>query len=302
LTPSRSAIVLVAASVAAFAVFDTGIKLVTMAAPIAVVIWARYVFQCMISGATLLPRHGTRLLRTQQPYLQALRGALLMLSTIFSVLSLHAMPVGEVTAIGLLTPLAITAVASRTSADPARMRHWLLLLGGLAGALIVIRPDHAALRPAMFLPLAMVASNAAFQILTSRLVRTESVATTHFYTGLAGACLASLALPFAWQTLGPTVWLLMAFLGLFVSIGHYLLAVAYTRVRPVELTPFLYFQIIFATLAGWVVFGDVPGPWAWVGIAMITGCGLAGTRPDALRGVARTAPQPFARAVAPGDS
>lgn len=302
MTHSRSAIVLVAAAVAAFAVFDTGIKLVTMAAPIVVVIWARYLFQCLISSATLLPRHGIRLLRTQHPYLQLLRGALLMLSTIFSVLSLNAMPVGEVTAIGLLTPLAITAAASRTSAEPVRIRHWLLLLGGLAGALIVIRPDHAGLKPAMFLPLAMVASNTAFQILTSRLVRTESVATTHFYTGLAGVCLASIALPFAWRTLGPTVWLLMAFLGLFVSIGHYLLAVAYSRVRPAELSPFLYFQIVFATLAGWMVFGDVPGPWAWAGIAMITACGLAGTRLDALRRVARTAPQPFTGAVAPGDS
>jgi len=288
------------AAVAAFAAFDTGIKFVTLAAPIAIVIWARYVLQFLISAFTLFPRHDAALFRTQQPRLQFARGVLLMLSTIFSVLSLGAMPVGEVTAIGMLTPLAITALASRTAAEPVDSGRWLLLVGGLLGALIVIRPDHAAFRAAMLLPLAMVGSNAAFQILTSRVVRTDSVATTHFYTGAVGAGLATLAVPFAWRILPAGTWLLVALLAVFVSVGHYLLAMAYARARPAVLTPFLYFQIVFATVAGWVVFSDVPGPWAWVGIALIAGCGLAGTRPSGRR--IGTAVPGLARAAAGGES
>lgn len=276
---SRVAVILIVAAVAAFAAFDTGIKFVTMAAPIATVIWARYMFQFLISGATLLPRHGRNLLYTRRPALQLLRGVLLMLSTVFSVISLNLMSVGEVTAIGMLAPLAITALAHRAAAEPVALKNWLLLIGGLIGALIVIRPDHASFKPATLLPLAMVASNSAFQVLTSRLLRTDKVATTHFYTGVVGAGLASLALPFGWRALAPAVWLLLALLGLFVSAGHYLLAMAYARARPAVLTPFLYCQIVFASVAGWIVFADVPGAYAWIGIAMITVCGIAGTRP-----------------------
>jgi drug/metabolite transporter (DMT)-like permease len=42
------------------------------------------------------------------------------------------------------------------------------------------------------------------------------------------------------------------------------------------LTPYLYAQIAFAMLAGWLVFSHVPDRWSLVGIAMIAVCGAGG--------------------------
>ena len=66
-------------------------------------------------------------------------------------------------------------------------------------------------------------------------------------------------------------------LGALSSSGHFLLILGYMRVRAATLTPFLYFQIVFATLVGWIGFGHAPDALTLLGIAIITGCGVLGT-------------------------
>ena len=94
-------------------------------------------------------------------------------------------------------------------------------------------------------------------------------------TGLQAA---SLALPFFWVTLAsPDLWMLLLLLGILGTVGHFVLILAYKRAQPSVLTPYLYGQIVFAMLGGWLVFSQVPDAWSLVGIALITGCGALGT-------------------------
>ena len=208
-------VLLVIAAVALFACFDTGVKIASALAPVGVVVWARYLFQVGVTAVTVLPRRGRALLRTERPGLQLLRGLCLLSLSVLAFFSLQVMPVGEFTAIVMLTPLLITLLAALTLGERISAWRWLLLAGGMAGALIVIRPKGEAqdLGWAALLPLGLVVSNALFQIITSRLARTEDPATTHFYTGLTGALLTSAALPWSWQQLSPTTWALLALLG-----------------------------------------------------------------------------------------
>ncbi|MEY4752601.1 MAG: hypothetical protein RJA44_276 [Pseudomonadota bacterium] len=271
------AILLVIAAVALFACFDTGVKVASGFASVGLVVWARYCFQVGITALTVLPRRGRALLHTQRPVLQLLRGLSLLMLSVLAFFSLKLMPVGEFTAIVMLTPLLITLLATLTLGERVTPLRWLLMGGGLLGALIVIRPHGDALGAAALLPLGLVGANAAFQIITSRLARSEDAATTHFYTGLVGALLTSVLLPWSWQTLPWSGWALLVLLGVLSSSGHYLLILGYMRARAATLTPFLYFQIIFATLAGWLWFGHAPDAATLLGIAIITGCGALGT-------------------------
>jgi drug/metabolite transporter (DMT)-like permease len=128
----------------------------------------------------------------------------------------------------------------------------------------------------MLLPLAMVGTYSAFQILTSKMVKTEDAVTMHFYTGWVGTLLASLALPFVWrlpQTAGQWAGLLL--MGTMGTIGHFLLILAYRRTSAATITPLLYVQIGFALLGGWLVFSHVPDGWSLIGILMIASCGAA---------------------------
>ena len=187
------------------------------------------------------------------------------------------MPVGEFTAIVMITPLAVTLLAATLLKEHVSRLRWALVAGGFAGTLVIIRPGGEAFGWASLLPLLLVASNASFQVLTSKLARTEDPITMHLYTGWVGTLLSALALPFAWAPLAdPWLWAVLCFMGLSATVGHYFLIMAYYRAPAATLTPYLYTQIAFAMLGGLLVFSHVPDKLSLAGIAMIAVCGAAG--------------------------
>ncbi|MEF7615323.1 DMT family transporter [Aquincola sp. MAHUQ-54] len=264
-------------AVACFAGLDTGTKMVSNVVPVVMAVWFRYLFQALVTALAMLPRRGLGMLRTRRPGLQFARGALLTASSAFSYLSLRHMPVGEFTAIVMLTPLIITLMAATSLGERITPLRWLCVGGGFVGALTVIRPGGEMFTVASLMPLGLVATNAAYQLLTSRLAKTEDAATMHFYTGCIGAGLATVLLPFAWTPLSAGVWTVLVLIGICSTLGHYLLILAYSRAPVAVLTPYLYLQIAFATLAGWIAFSHVPDGWSITGIAMIGVCGALGT-------------------------
>jgi drug/metabolite transporter (DMT)-like permease len=276
LSRAQQGIVLVIVAMACFAVLDGMAKYLGTLVPLVVAMWFRYMFQMTITGAVLLPRRGRSLFKTRHPWLQALRGVSLAVSSSLAFLSLQYMPVAEFTAILTLTPMVITLVSVQAMGERVSWLRWLLLAGGLVGAMMVIQPDAHDFQWVMLLPLALVLVSTGFQLLTSYLVRHDDPGTMHFLTGAVACVMASIALPFFWQTpSGVSLWLMVCLLGVLSTLGHYLMILAYSLASPATLTPYLYFQIAFATLAGWLVFSQVPDRWSMLGIGMIAACGVA---------------------------
>jgi drug/metabolite transporter (DMT)-like permease len=270
-------IALVIASACCFAMLDTMTKYISAGVPLLMALWFRYAFQALATTAMVLPLRGLSVLRTRHPRFQVLRGALLLTSSLFAFASLKYMPVADFTAIVMITPLAITVLAATVLEEKVSALRWALVAGGFAGTLAIIRPGGEAFTWASLLTVGLVGSNAWFQVLTSRLARTEDPMTMHLYTGWVGTLVASLALPFAWASLpNPWLWAGLCFMGLMGTIGHFLLILAYQRAPAATLTPYLYSQIAFATLTGWVVFAHVPDGWSLLGMALIAVCGAAG--------------------------
>lgn len=271
-------IAFIVAAVACFAALDTTTKSVASAIPVVMVIWFRYLFQAGVTAATLGPKHGRALLRSHWPMGQLIRALLLIGSSVFAFFSLQVMPIGEFTAIVMLTPLLITLLSALAERETISKARWLLVIGGFVGAMIVVRPSKEDFDWTALLPVGLVLTNTGFQLLTSRLAKVDSAGTMHFYTGLIGAGLATLALPFAWQDLQTwTLWTALLLMGVFSTIGHFLLIQAYRFATPGTLSPFLYLQIAFAAMAGWLAFGHLPDGPALAGIALITMCGATGT-------------------------
>ena len=104
----------------------------------------------------------------------------------------------------------------------------------------------------------------------------ERPETTQLYTSWVATVLVSLAVPFVWQPISDTgMWAGMFTMGLSSAVGHMLLLNAYARTTPVVIAPFLYSQIGFAMLAGWLVYRHVPDAWSMAGIAAIVLSGAA---------------------------
>ncbi|WP_239467274.1 DMT family transporter [Rhodoferax koreensis] len=260
-----------------FATLDTITKFVSTSVPLLMALWFRYVFQALATTAAILPRRGLSLLRTRHPKFQCLRGLLLLTSSALAFFSLKYMPVAEFTAIVMITPLVITLLAATALKERVSPLRWLLVAGGFAGTLVIIRPGGESFTWAMLLPLGLIAANAWFQILTSKLAKTEDPVTMHFYTGWVGTLVASLALPFVWASLGAwQLWLGLVMMGMLGTVGHFMLILAYARTPAATLTPFLYGQIGFAMLAGWLAFSHIPDRWSLAGIALVTVCGGIG--------------------------
>ncbi len=265
------------AAVACFAALDLSTKYISNDVPLVMALWCRYLLQALVTAGVMLPRRGRALLRTRRPGLQLLRGVLLLSCSMFAFASFRHLPVGDVTAIGQLTPVVVTLLAVFTLGEKLSPARLACVVGGFLGALLVVRPGGAVFGWALAMPLGMMATNTAFQIVTGRLATIDAPATTHFYTGVIGAAIATLLLPFAWQPVAePRLWGMLLLLGVF---EHARPLPAHRRLpaRPAStVTPFLYVQIGFAMLGGWLVFSHRPDGWSFSGIALIAVSGAAG--------------------------
>jgi drug/metabolite transporter (DMT)-like permease len=243
----------------------------------------RYGLQALLMGLWLGANHlrgrGAGF-RSAHPRFQALRGVLLLATSAFGFLALQRMPVAEFTAIVMLTPVLVTLLAAWLLHERVTALRWALVAGAFAGTLLVVRPGGALFGWAALLPLASSACYAVFQLLTRKLAALEHPLTTHFYTGLVGtALIAPPALlgpvDVAGALLGATAptWAALAVVGICGTLGHLLLIVALGQAPASTLMPFMYLQIAMATTLGWLVFGDLPDAWGWLGMAVIALCG-----------------------------
>jgi len=261
---------------ACFATLDTTTKVATATVPILMALWFRYCFQAVATTLVMLPQRGWAIWRTRRPGQQLLRGMLLLASSMLAFLSLKYLPVAEFTAIVSLSPLVITLVAATLLRETVSLLRWLLVIGGFVGAMVIIRPGHEQFSWAMLLPLGVLAGNVSFQLLTSRMVRTEDPLTMHLYTGWVGTLVSSLALPWVWTEISLQSWAWMILMGLSAAVGHFMLILAYERTPVATMAPYLYAQIAFAVIGGWLVFSHTPDGWSLLGMCVIAACGTTG--------------------------
>jgi len=263
-------------AMACFAVMDVTNKVLVAGMPLLMALWFRYMFQALATTVAVLPRRGWALFHTRQPWRHVLRGVLLFLCSLLAFINLQHMPVAEFTAIGMLTPLVITVLAAWFFHERVSALRWLLVAGGFSGAMIIIRPGAEQFSLVFLLPFLVLVANSLFQLLTSRMVRTEDPLTMHLYTGWVGTLVSSVALPWSWAALSAWQWGLMVLMGLSASIGHLLLILAFERTAVATIAPYMYAQIAFAVIGGWLVFSHTPDGWSLIGMGLIAACGAAG--------------------------
>jgi drug/metabolite transporter (DMT)-like permease len=267
--------------VAGFAGMDTGVRALAGVFPVVLLLWLRYAFQAVVMALWLLLAPGAGF-RVAHPRFQVLRGTLLLVTSALIFLGLQHMPVPELTSINMLAPLLVTLLAAWLLRERVSRLRWLLVGGGLLGALVVIRPGSGVFGLAVLFPLAGAFTYAAFQVLTSRMSALDNPYTTHFWTGLVGMLIVTPLL--IWQApqlleaaRAATVaqWALLAGVAALGTSGHLMLILALGMAPTATLMPFIYTQIPIATAISWLVFGQLPDAIAWVGMAVIMACGAA---------------------------
>ncbi|MBX6321058.1 MAG: DMT family transporter [Rhodospirillaceae bacterium] len=258
-----------------FSMMDTLSKEMTRHYPVLQVIWARYFFHMLIMLAALSRmRPWLALLHSRRPGLQLGRSLAVVLSSALFVGGIKFIPLADATAVNFVAPLLVTALSVPLLGEKVGLRRWTAVAIGFLSVLIVIRPGPGMVHWAVLLPLAGAVCYALYQITTRMLAGIDPWPTTALYSGVVGVVGTSLLVPFAWRDPDWTGWLAFVGLGVLGSASHLLLIRAFALAPASTLSPFGYVQLVWAILAGIVVFGDVPDVWTLSGAALIAGSGL----------------------------
>ncbi|KZK90743.1 Riboflavin transporter [Pseudovibrio sp. W64] len=215
--------------------------------------------------------------------IQLVRGACLAICSIFFFTSLKYMPLADAIAIFFVQPMILTVLSAVVLKEKVGVRRWAAVVVGMIGALIIIRPGSSALGWPSLLPLAAATSFAVYLVLTRKLAGSASLLGIQFATGVAGVLtltplviIASL-LGFeaaAWTTPDLTHLPLFVLMGIISFASHGCIVLAFDRAPASVLAPLSYTEIISATIVGFVLFGDIPDMFVWLGVALISGGGL----------------------------
>jgi drug/metabolite transporter (DMT)-like permease len=172
-------------------------------------------------------------------------------------------------------PLIIALFSAHVLNEKIDLGRWIAFIAGFAGVLIIVRPFSAEFHPAMLLAIANTFLYVVFQLMTRRLAAYDSPETIQFLPAVGAAIGMTPVAWFFWEwPQGLLEWTIACLLGVFGGLGHYLLALAH-RYAPASVTaPFLYQQVIYTAIFGYIVFGDVPSRWLWIGASIVIASGL----------------------------
>jgi drug/metabolite transporter (DMT)-like permease len=274
-------------SVSAMALADAIVKASSSDMPL----WQMWVLRSfMVLPPLLVLAHGHFMVR--EVFWLALRSfaLVMMYLSIYAVL-----PVLDLSLVGAAfytAPLFIAGFSALFLGNAITLRHWLALLTGFAGLLLVVKPFGAAFTPLIFLPVASAMFYAAAAIITRAKCGAVPVATMALWLNVAFVIFGSVAslillvwesaqdlgYPFlfgSWTAMGLSDWGVIAALAVLMFIIAIGVAKAYQAPRPEVVASFEYCYMVSAVLWGYLFFGEFPDGMSFAGMALIATGGVA---------------------------
>ncbi len=237
--------------------------------------FGRCLAQVVLIAAVVPFAGGPIALKTSHPWLQMGRGFCLGLTSVVMTIASRWMPLTDIYVIAFASPLIASLIATRVLGEPVSGRQWLLIIGGFVGVTIALGPAAPSAGLILLLPLLQAAGNGVYHVLTRLCARTDGPVAQLFHNALFATLLLALMLPWVWTPMAVRDGAMLLAGGALVTFGHFLLVKAFTLAPTARVSPMVYSQIIWSTLFGYAVFGDVPTLSTLAGAVVIIGCGVA---------------------------
>lgn len=275
LAANRRGIVFMSAAMSVFIVNDTLIKIASESMPASQVIGLRGMMAAVWIGAVLLATTPVRELRwLGEP--RVLGRCLLDIAGTFTYLwALFALPIATATAVNMATPIFITVMAVLWLRESVGWRRWSAVAAGFIGVLLIVRPSAEGLNWWALLAFGATGLHAFRDIYTRRISsRIPSIVITFanaLSVGLFGCAMAAVD---DWRPMGWREWSLLGSASLFLAIGYHWVVLAMRAGEASVIGAFRYGGLVWAVIIGWVVWGHIPDPPTWAGMALLVGAGL----------------------------
>ena len=267
-------IALILASTIFLGTSDVTAKYLSATLPSIEITWIRFLVFALIMTPAMMPGSPLFAMQTGRLGLHLLRGATILGSSLFFISGLRFLPIAEASATGFVAPLFVTALSIIFLSEKVGLRRWIATAVGLIGVLIILRPGTGAFHPAAFFPLVSALAWACTLIITRMMSGTERAITVMAYSSIVGLCILSALVPFVWVT--PT-WHDIAFgilIGVASTAGQWIVVLAFRYADASVLAPFSYTQLLWVSVLGYFIFGEVPDAYTITGAAFIVASGL----------------------------
>jgi drug/metabolite transporter (DMT)-like permease len=265
-----------------FAVMATCIKLLGRDLPVVEILLFRQLFVLVVLSPAIV-KGFPGILRTTRRSLHFTRSLLAFVAMTAGFTALVHLPLAEATAISFARTLFTTMLAVAFLREVVGWRRWSATLVGFLGVLVIVRPSPDNLNEYALLALLSACFVAALQIALRTLARTERPATIMTYQNVTLSVLLAGPAAYLWVT--PT-WEQIAFLaavGGLMSVVQWTMIKAYGSGDASAIAPMEYGRIVFATIAGILVFSEVPTVYTAIGATLIIGSTLYTMRRNAIR-------------------
>ena len=213
-------------------------------------------------------------LRSPRPGLQILRSLVAIVEGAAFVLAFRYLPLADTHAVGATSPLIVIALGVLFLGERAGLARWLAVGAGFVGVMLIVRPGFRSIEWPLLIPLAGALLWATYQLLTRLSARFDTPDTSLLWSALVAFVATSFVGPLEWTWPTPAAWALMVVISLIGAIAHYALIKALDYAEAGAVQPYAYTLLVWATLLGWLVFGDVPDGWTILGAAIVVASGL----------------------------
>lgn len=267
-------IVIMCLGVACFGVNDAIAKILADRYSPMQILFMRNVIALPIALLLALGMQGRRSLHSARPIVHLVRGIFWILATFLFFTSIKHVGLAKSTALLLVSPLLIVAVSALFLGEKTGLRTWVIVISGLMGALIIVRPGFAGFDPLSLLAL-LAALMAAFLMLSARWVdEAESFWTLMLYLTASSALVSALAVPFFWVSLQAQDLVLFSGVAAFGTAGMVLMTQAFRMAPATVVAPLDYTALLWASLFGWLFWNEVPDLLTYIGAVIIVSSGI----------------------------
>ena len=255
-------------------VMDGFAKYLSADLPIMQITWARYFFTVVFTLPIMFFFFNKQLVWSDKPKLQILRGLILLFANICFFYSISVIALAKALTLAFIAPLIVTAFSPLLLGEKVGFKRWTAVVIGFIGSLVVIRPGFLEINLASVSALGTGFLYGFYLIITRKLSTSDNPLLTLLITGMVGAVLVSLIIPFYWVK--PTInqWSIMAGIGIFACIGHLFLILSLKYADASKLAPLGYTEIIPNVLIGYYFFSEIPDSWTYLGLVIIVLSGL----------------------------
>ena len=242
--------------------------------PVFQMIFFRNAFAFAPLGLYIWRTTGPRVLITRRPLGHLARASVGLIGMSCSFTALQYLPLTAATAFSFAAPLFMTALSAPILKERVGPHRWGAVVVGFMGVLIMVRPDPGKMNliGSGFALFGAVAAAGAM-VTIREIGKTERGATIVFYFTLGGALMGLASLPFGWVMPSPQILGLLILMGLIGGVGQLLMTEA-LRVAPVgAVAPFDYIQLLWASVIGFGVWGEIPETLTLAGALVVAGSG-----------------------------